>query len=130
VYTSPNRGGWLLVPTNPWYCVIFADPTKLSNIDKAWIPATTSGGVTLWFASDAVINNYITGLDSSFDPFKTLRLSQVSGETSDLQMSIPQALLGNGGLLGITTYCVDDQSKLPNAPVSYSSWTNVQGSQS
>ena len=126
VYTTYD-GSWAGSSTD-WYCVIMADSAKLQTISKAWIPESSTGGVKIWYASDTVIDNFIKGLDSTITPSKTLRMSVISGDSNrTLQMSIPSALLGKNGPLGITATCKATKSEIPSTKVSYTSFTKVYG---
>lgn len=105
-----------------------ADSTALNGLNKAWVPEKHNGDV-LWYATDNVIDSYITDLVDTWDPAQTLRLSIISGKgLTDVQMLIPPGLLNqNGGNLGITVQCSADINDIPDSDVDYTSWSNVRG---
>ncbi|KAF7586500.1 hypothetical protein BBP40_008782 [Aspergillus hancockii] len=130
VYTGQTRDGW---PANPtyWYCIISAEKSKLDPVSKAWIPPK-AGDKTLWH-NEKNINDYIKGLDSKWDPSKTLRLGSIEGLEEEGQMVIPPALIGGKkkgdlGPMGIRAACTAPDKKPGSEKIDYGSWKNVKGS--
>ncbi|KAF5343813.1 hypothetical protein D9758_016201 [Tetrapyrgos nigripes] len=139
-YTSPGPRQW---PggSKDWDCVIQADADALDRVPKAWIPAEFNGE-KLWNDHN-LIDKYIRGLDSSWDPAKTLRMSIVDGFELD-QMLIPPGLLNsNKGGMGLWASCREEkedkekedkekeekekEDKEKKDIVVYSTWKNVKG---
>jgi hypothetical protein len=113
------------------YCLISAEQSKFDPVSKAWIPHN-AGGKTLWH-NEKNINDYIKGLDSKWDPLKTLRLGPIEGLETEGQMVIPPALIGGKkkgdlGPMGIRVTCTAPDKKPPNNKIDYGSWKNVKGS--
>lgn len=73
-------------------------------------------GKELWFKSDAMIDDYIKELESSWDPAKTLRMSIIDGKSqNDVQLVIPPSLLNsNSGGMGITASCKKNIEDIPS----------------
>lgn len=114
------------------FCVILADYTAIDRVSKAWVPKTYHDK-ELWFKSDAVIDDYIKDLESSWDPSKTIRMSIIDGKGwDDVQMVIPPALLNsNDGGMGITASCRKDIQDIPEQRVNYDDWdNNIKGNRS
>ncbi|KAI5925880.1 hypothetical protein F4810DRAFT_611534 [Camillea tinctor] len=130
VYTTPDRDSYEpMADPESWYCIITADSAALDAVHKAWIPQK-SGTTKLWFGNDDVINAYIKGLDASWDPEKTLRLSIIAGmKNGALEMLIPPKLLNDqGGNLKIKVQCKEKKEEITDTPTNYDTWKNVKGS--
>ncbi len=99
-------------------------------MSKAWVPRRYKDK-DLWYKPDAVIDDYIKDLESSWNPKKTLRMSIIQGtrDPVKLQMVIPPALLNSaGGGMGIGATCAEKLSDLPSYQVNYDDWhDNIKG---
>ncbi|KAF2762698.1 hypothetical protein EJ05DRAFT_9934 [Pseudovirgaria hyperparasitica] len=129
-YTAPVRGdkpgGW----PGPWNCVVFIDSDALDRVSKAWIPEFRDQGddERLWYNNER-IDEYIDDLEDSWDPTKTLRMSEVSNtlNPTQIQLVVPFTLINSaGGALGLETFCVAqaDIGSLPDVTVNYDDWQN------
>jgi len=109
--------------------VILADSDALDRVSKAWVPETYAG-TKLWYNDDQ-IDKYITFLEDSWDPAKTIRLSLLSGiGYDDVQLLIPPGLLNiNGSAMGLVAICKATLADLPDIVVNYDDWqNNIKGS--
>ena len=102
------------------FCVIFANADAIETVSKAWVPEKYEGKELL-FKSDAIINAYIGGLESSWNPSKTIRMSIIAGKGwNDTQLIILPALLNsNKGRMVIKPLCKKDINEISNHRVNY-----------
>lgn len=107
------------------FCVILANSNANDCVSKAWVPKKYHGK-ELWFKSDAIIDNYIKELESSWNPAKTLRMSIIYGKSwDDVQLIIPPGLLNsNGGGMDITASCKKNIEDILFQRVKYDDWQN------
>lgn len=107
------------------FYVILANSDAINRVSKAWVPKKYHGK-ELWFKSDAIIDDYIKELESSWNPAKTLRMSIIYGKSrDDVQLIIPPGLLNsNGGGMDITASCKKNIEDIPSQRVKYDDWKN------
>ncbi|RYP68346.1 hypothetical protein DL771_006732 [Monosporascus sp. 5C6A] len=128
VYTAMGPDTYIIDDTEPdWYCVLAAEDGPFQSLPKAWIPPS------MWFKTEEELSSYITSLDSSWDPTKTLRMATIYGQDEeDYQMVIPPALVSDAAL-DIHVFCYDTKEAMGNEweigeDINYGSeWQNIKG---
>ncbi|RYP26033.1 hypothetical protein DL768_011843 [Monosporascus sp. mg162] len=128
VYTAMGPETYIIDDTEPdWYCVLTAEEEPFQNLGKAWIPPS------MWFKSEEELSSYITDLESSWDPTKTLRMASIAGQDEeDYQMVIPPALVSDAAL-DIHVFCFETKEAMDEewdtgSDIDYDGeWNNVQG---
>ncbi|RYO78192.1 hypothetical protein DL766_008937 [Monosporascus sp. MC13-8B] len=128
VYTAMGPDTYILDDGEPdWYCVLTAEDGPFQRLGKAWIPPS------MWFKSEEELSSHITGLESSWDPAKTLRMATIAGQDEeDYQMVIPPALVPDADL-DIRVFCYDTKEAMneewdTGEDIDYDDeWQNVKG---